>query len=92
MSKQVQVTLDEYSIGLLSSVDAIHRDSLINLGISMISKTGYYKTLTGKNDTEDLEDVVSLDGLEAKPKEPKETNKEPEQEKPKKAVSNWDSF
>ena len=62
--KEVQVKLDEKSIQILKSVDTIHRDSLINIGLALVSKTGYYKTLTGKNEDAELEEVASLDVLD----------------------------
>ena len=60
-AKSLNINLDPKSIEILKGVDAIHRDSLINVGLALVEKTGYYKTLSGKNDTEILEEVVSLD-------------------------------
>ena len=55
--KTVTISLDSKSIDILKKVDTIHRESMINLGLSLISKTGYYKTLTG--DSEDTLDKVT---------------------------------
>jgi hypothetical protein len=60
--KTVNVTLDKNSISILKQVDNIHKSSLINLAISLISKTGYYKTLTG-DIGDSLESVTSLDTI-----------------------------
>jgi len=58
MAKSTNIELDDRSLGVLKNVDGIHRNSLINLGIIMISKTPYYKSLIG--DVEDAMEVVNL--------------------------------
>ena len=58
----VPVEFDDNSLQILKGVDSIHRNSLINLGLALISKTGYYSTLSGKSPNE-LVDVVNLDNL-----------------------------
>ena len=87
MSTTVQIALDESSIEILKNVDKIHRDSVINIGLALVAKTGYYKTLTGINSSNDLTDIASLEDLNATPiatTKPKE--------KETKASSSWDNF
>ena len=94
-SKQVNITLDDKSIEILKSVDSIHRDSIINIGLALVKKTGYYKTLAGVLDNDaDLEDVASLDIEDSEEKTTKKTKKKADatEEKPKKATQSWDAF
>jgi len=72
MAKSTNVELDDKSLEVLKKVDGVHRNSLINLGISMISKTSYYKGLTG--DVEDAMAVVSLNSLDEESSENKCSN------------------
>lgn len=58
MAKSTNVELDDKSLEILKKVDALHRNALINLGIHMISKTSYYKGLTG--DVDDAMEIVNL--------------------------------
>lgn len=58
-SKEFSVTLDSKSIGILKKVDNIHKSSMINIGLALIEKTGYYKTLCN-NPVNTIEEVVSL--------------------------------
>jgi hypothetical protein len=96
-AKSLNISLDANSIEILKSVDAIHRDSLINVGLSLVQKTGYYKTIAGINDTEDLEDVASLDlddeggTRSTSTKSTKKSTKE-ETKAPEKPKTTWDSF
>ena len=60
-AQNLGINLDSRSIEILKKVESLHRDSLINVAIALVEKTGYYKTLTGKNSEADLEDVTSLD-------------------------------
>ncbi len=90
-SKSVNVSLDKHSIEILKQVDNIHKSSLINLAISLISKTGYYKTLTG-NIGDSLESVTSLDSLDSLTENTTVVKiKDKEVEKPK-SKSSWDEF
>jgi len=59
--KKVEIALDDKSVDILKGVDDIHRNSIVNVGLALVSKTGYYKTLTGKTESDDLEDIASLD-------------------------------
>jgi len=61
MAKSTNIELDDRSLEVLKNVDGIHRNSLINLGIMMISKTPYYKNLTG--DVEGVEDAMEVVNL-----------------------------
>lgn len=94
-SKSVSINLDAKSIEVLRKVDAIHRDSVINIGLALVQKTGYYKTLAGISDKDsDLEDVASLD-IEDEPGTTKtKTTKTSSQkeETPKKPAASWDAF
>ena len=61
--KSITIKIDPSSINILKKVDPLHRESLINLGISLISKTGYYKTLSGENQ-DLLDSIVDLGELD----------------------------
>ena len=98
-NKTVSINLDSKSIETLKKVDAIHRDSVINIGLALVEKTGYFKTLAGISDADtELDDVASLDieSDDDTPKKPKakkggKASKEeaPATAKPKQS---WDSF
>jgi hypothetical protein len=90
-SKIVNISLDKNSIEILRQVDNIHKSSLINLAISLISKTGYYRTLTGKV-ADELEDVTSLEAMNIAPKNTTEKTKNKVEEPKAKASSSWDDF
>jgi len=62
MGKSVNIEFDDVSLGILKSVDALHRNSLVNIGLALASKTGYYKTLAGIG-PEDLTEVADLSDL-----------------------------
>jgi len=98
-AQNLGINLDQKSIDILKKVDSIHRDSLINVGLALVSKTGYYKTLAGLTNTqddEDLDEVASLDVLDEdgdKPISKKTSKKTKEVEAPaKKPTTSWDSF
>jgi len=63
MGKSASVEFDDNSLNVLKGVDKIHRDSIINIGLALVSKTHYYQTLTGKT-PEEVQDVASLDSLD----------------------------
>jgi len=91
----VSINLDEHSVKTIKKVNSIHRDSLINIGIAMVAKTPYYKTLLGV-EQEDLDEVASLDMLDeenetttSKKSKKKEETKTEVKAKP---TSSWDSF
>jgi hypothetical protein len=88
---EVQVTLDNNSVAVLKGVDNIHRDSIINVGLALVSKTGYYKTLSGKQESDNLDETASLEvqGQESD-KVPVPKNKETPKSKPKN--TSWDAF
>ena len=87
----MDVQFDENSKTILKKVDAIHRDSLINVALAIVSNTGYYKTLTGELSS-DISDVVSLSSLSSldTPEESKEDKQQVAT--PTKAATDWDSF
>jgi len=95
MSKQISLTLDDSSIEILTEVDSIHRDSLVNIGLQLVKKTGYYKTLSGKQKSEELEDIASLDTQDEDrdegDKKKNKSNKSSKQPKQSSAPS-WDAF
>lgn len=88
MGQAVSIEFDENSLKILKEVDQIHRNSLINVGLALASKTGYYKTLTGK--VENLADVAGLDiaNIGDSPKE-KDIS---EKQATKKAAIDWDDL
>ena len=94
-AQNLAINLDEASIDILRKVDKIHRDSLINVGLALVKQTGYYKTLAGTADVDDLDDVASLD-IETDDEKPSKTSKSQKkakaEEKPSKPASSWDSF
>jgi len=98
--KRVEISLDDKSIDILKKVNSLHRDSLINVALSLVQKTGYYKTLSGETDAkiEKLEDITSLD-VESKDninnqntQSNSSTNSTSNQNTPKKSTMTWDSF
>jgi hypothetical protein len=94
-AENLGINLDSKSIDILKKVDAIHRDSLINVGLALVAKTGYYKTLAGISDAEDLDEVASLDVLDEdgeKPVSTKKSKKEAVETPAKKPTTSWDSF
>ncbi len=82
------VNFDNTSIEILKKVDAIHRDSLINVALALVSKTGYYKTLAGEVG-ETLEDVASLDTIDEL-EQTATSNKVAKA--PSKSASDWSDF
>jgi len=88
MAKKIEIEFDDQSLKILKNVPEIHRVSLINIGLSLASKTNYYKTLTGEA-SEVLNNVASLDNIENLGV--KETETVQAQEAPKKSTS-WDEF
>jgi hypothetical protein len=95
-AQNLRINLDGKSIEILKKVDSIHRDSLINVGLAIVTKTGYYKTLAGISEAEvkELEDVASLDVLDGDGDKSSKKLKVEEQSKkpPKKPVSSWDTL
>jgi len=63
MAKNVNVSFDDNSQKILKEVDEIHRNSLINIGLALASRTEYYKTLTGVT-SDKLTAVASLGSLD----------------------------
>jgi hypothetical protein len=91
--KKVEIALDDASVDILKGVDDIHRNSIVNIGLALVSKTGYYKTLTGKSEAEDLEDIASLDIEDEEGETKIKSSKKKEVVKPAaKATSSWDAF
>jgi len=86
----ISIKLDEESVQILKNINPIHRDSVINVGLSLISKTGYYKTLLGKNITEDLEEVVSLEAEDNASSE--NSSKKSKKEVVASEKVSWDAF
>ena len=87
-SKTVSINLDKKSIEILRKVDSIHRDSMINIGLALVEKTGYYKTISGQG-TGTLDDVASLGSLESLDLNTKVEAKKVEV---KKSTQTWDNF
>jgi len=104
--KRVEISLDDKSIEILKKVNSLHRDSLINVALSLVQKTGYYKTLSGetKDKIEKLEDITSLDVNNQDTQSNTSTNStsnsstkntsntQNTQNTPKKSTMTWDSF
>ena len=82
-----EIMFDQQTWEILEQINPIHRHSLINAAIKMISKTNYYKELAGLIDTEQSDEVVDLNNTsvsvisEIKSQEP--------EIKPKKKKSVW---
>jgi len=95
-AQNLGINLDSKSIAILKEVDAVHRDSLINVGIALVSKTGYYKTLAGISETEDLDEVASLDVIDGiDGSDSQKSSKKAKVDSapaPKKPTTSWDSF
>ena len=89
---KIEVEFDDNSLKILKDVPEIHRISLINIGLSLASKTSYYKTLTGEV-SEVLTDIASLESIGTKTVSVSSTTETGIQEqKPPKAKTSWDSF
>ena len=86
MANAVSIEFDQSSLDILKNVDGIHRNSLINVGLALVSKTGYYKTLAGIG-PELLEDVAGLSDLDKVLEETQEETSKPKS----KPNTNWDS-
>jgi len=95
------IKLDEKSIEILKKVDAVFRDSLLNIGLRMVEKTELFNTIVGATDTEvPVEDMASLDNLEDDneegnskvSKKSKNNKQEPKEEPKKKPTTSWDAF
>lgn len=90
----VQINLDDKSIEILKGVNKIHRDSVISIGLALVEKTGFYRTLTGKNKSNELEDVASIGSEDEEKQEVKvpNTTKTTKTIQPEKKSTTWDSF
>ena len=89
MGKKIETMFSDKSLDILKEVDSIYRDSIINLGLSLVSKTDLYKTITGKGG-DNLEEVTGLDILdEEKIVESKSQIVETPVQKP---TTSWDEF
>jgi len=75
MAKSASIEFDEKSLGILKNVDSLHRNSLVNIGLALVSQTGYYRTLAGIT-PEDLGDVAGLENLDAVIEKVQETKTE----------------
>lgn len=95
-SKVVTVTFDDNAQAILKDVDIVHRDSLINVGLALVAKTEYYKTLSGTSDAPlvKVASLSSLDDLEAEleAEAPKETPKPKSSAGSAGGDTNWDNF
>lgn len=90
-NKRIEIELDPKSIELLKNVEPMYRDSVINLGIKMIAKTPYYKTLTGEE--MDINTMTSLDTMPSGPlKRDMNVTEDKPKSKPKAKKSSWDDF
>jgi hypothetical protein len=89
MAKEIQITLDDKSIEILKNIDEIHRASVINVGLALVSRTGYYSTLCNKNESLSLDDIASLDVKDESGKIVTVNKKEVQKEK---KSTSWDSF
>jgi len=85
MAQEIKVTLDNKSIEILKKVDMIHRDTILNLGIALIEKTGLYKTLTNEKTSDKLDEIISLDNLPT-------ITKNEEKTKVESRTKSWDDF
>lgn len=91
--KEVTIQLDDKSIEILKNVEEIHRTSLINVGLALVSKTGFYKTLCNKNESSNLDDILSLDVEQDKGSSTSGTSGSSKVNKaPEKKTTSWDSF
>jgi hypothetical protein len=95
-AKTATIKLDNKSVEILTKVDPIHRESMINLGLALISKTFYYKTLTGElpNELVSITDLGSLNSLTIDKVDTTITTAvvKPKEEVTKKSSTSWDNF
>ncbi len=86
------IEFDENSLRVLKEVDKLHRNSLINVALALVSKTEYYKTLTGQG-SEEVSEALSLssldDHIETKSQKSTETGEQKQTPKP---AASWDNF
>ena len=61
-AKEIKVILEEDALKILKEVDAIHRNTLINIGLKLVQKTELFKTLTGDS-SEEIQKIASLDNI-----------------------------
>ena len=76
----IQIRLDEKSKEILSKVDALHRESLINYGIRLLQDSANFKILTGEitepsKTLDDLSIEEDEEELKSKVEKPKEKAK-----------------
>ena len=92
----VEIRLDDKSVDTLKKVDEIYRDAVINIGLALVSKTNYFKTLSGElnEEPQQIEDLVSIDvkDTDSKGKVQEKVEEPVKETKPKKVVSSWDGF
>ncbi len=87
-AKEIKMVLEEDSLKILKEVDAIHRNTLINIGLKLVQKTELYKTLTG-SPAEEIQKVASLTSLETIETE---TETAVEETKPAVGEYSWDDL
>ena len=85
-----EIILDTNSLELLEKVHPVHRHSLINVAISLISKTDYYRTLTGEIN-EDLNKVTDI-GISATSSNDDLQNIKTESNSTNPVSPTWDNF
>jgi len=86
------IQLDPKSLAILAEIDEIHRHSLINIAISLVSKTEFFKTISNKIETSsELSEITSLKIIKSVEEKAKEEIKEVKTEI-KKPKSSWNDF
>ena len=74
--KEVKIKLDDKTIEILSDIDPIHRESIINFGVRLASQTEYFRILKGEENVEVLNEISTetksdTKQVEEKAEEPK---------------------
>jgi len=87
----ITIAIDDEAREILTKVDPMYRESLVNIGIKMIAKTSFFNTVSGQSDKVNINNMTSLSNMD----NPTTVNETVEESKPKpkkKAVANWDNL
>lgn len=84
-----EITFDKKATKILNQIPALHRQSMVNLGLHMIAKTKYFKELAGLLEFDDSEDVINLDNIETIQKKEQESITKVAEVKTVKKKSSW---
>jgi|SaaInl8_150m_RNA_FD_contig_71_911834_length_996_multi_4_in_0_out_0_3 hypothetical protein len=94
-TKTAKVELDAISIATLEKVPSLHRHAVINMGVRLIEKTQFFKTLCGI-ETEQIEEVLDINlaigAVKPKDKLDIQTKIDNRYDKPIEVEEAWEGF